>query len=276
MPKLRIEEAAARKQRRIDIGNDVIVGVNKYRLDKEEAIPVLSIENEKVRAGQVERINQIKASRDGAAVAAILDKMTKCARKSRDQAGSSNAEAREADNNLLTLAVEAAKLRCTVGEISDALEAAFGRYQPDSRVVTGAYKSEHASSGSTDIADVLSAVESFSEKHGRRPRILVAKMGQDGHDRGAKVIASGFADMGFDVDIGPLFQTPGEVVRQALDADVHCVGVSSQAAAHKTLVPQLMQALKKAGANVLVVVGGVIPQQDYEFLRNQGVTAVFG
>lgn len=273
MPKLRIEEAAARKQRRIDIGKDVIVGVNKYKLDKEEPVPPLEIDNVAVRNSQIARLQKIRSERDQSKCDAVLQKITEAAKKSRD---TNNKEARTGDNNILTLAVEAAKLRCTVGEISDALESAFGRYQPDSRVVTGAYKGEHSNSGNTDIPDVIKLVEQFEEAHGRRPRILVAKMGQDGHDRGAKVIASGFADMGFDVDIGPLFQTPAEVVRQAMDADVHVVGVSSQAAAHKTLVPQLMKQLKSNNMNVLVVVGGVIPQQDYQFLYDQGVTAVFG
>jgi len=281
MPKLRIEEAAAKKQARIDSGQDVIVGVNKYKLAHEDPIDVLSIDNSKVRESQVKRIDSIRASRDESKVQELLSKLEQAAlermddsRATPDWSVGDNIES----NNFMGLAVQAALARATVGEISLALEKAFGRYQPDSRVVSGAYSKEFGSEGETkEIATVLERCEAFSKRAGRRPRMLVAKMGQDGHDRGAKVVASGFADLGFDVDIGPLFQTPEEVVRQAIDADVHVVGVSSQAAGHKTLVPALIDALKKEGAeDMLVICGGVIPPQDYEFLYNSGVACIFG
>jgi methylmalonyl-CoA mutase len=264
MPKLRIEEAAAKKQARIDSGQDIIVGVNKYKLpkDKESQIDVLQIDNTSVRLSQIQRLESIKKSRDSAIVKKSLADL--------------ESAAKTGSGNLLTLAVEAARNRATVGEISLALENAFGRFKPVDRVVSGAYSSEYGSE-TDEIASVIKQVESFAQAHGRRPRLLVAKMGQDGHDRGAKVIASGFSDLGFDVDIGPLFQTPEEVARQAVEADVHVVGVSSQAAGHKTLVPALVDALKKAGAaDTVVVVGGVIPPQDYEFLYKNGASAIFG
>lgn len=271
MPKLRIEEAAARKQARIDGGKDVIVGVNKYQLAEEDAIDVLQIDNTSVRESQIRRLGEIRAARDEAAAQSALAALTSAAKLK----GEDETAAKSPDNNLLALAVAAARQRCTVGEISDALESAFGRYTPTSRVVTGAYQSEYQDE--TELEVVKERVSAFETKHGRRPRLLVAKMGQDGHDRGAKVIASGFADLGFDVDIGPLFSTPEEVVRQAVDADVHVVGVSSQAAGHKTLVPQLVAELKKAGASeIQVVVGGVIPRQDYQFLYDAGAAAIFG
>lgn len=271
LPKLRIEEAAARKQARIDAGQDTIVGVNKYRVEKEEAIEVLQIDNTAVRNAQVERLKKTKAERDSVAVQTILAKITKAAK-----AGQTSTGKREGDNNLLTLAIEAAKARATVGEISDAMEAAFGRYSPVNRVVSGAYKSEYGED-SSEVVAVGTAISQFESVHGRRPRLLVAKLGQDGHDRGAKVIASGFADLGFDVDIGPLFSTPEEVVTQALDADVHMIGVSSQAAGHKTLVPQLVAELKKRkGEHIQITVGGVIPSQDYQFLYDAGVSCIFG
>lgn len=260
MPKLRIEEAAAKKQARIDSGKDVIVGVNKYTLNDDEGLDILSIDNSTVRMGQTARLEAIKAGRDQSRVDKCLEHIETVARDG---------------GNLLAAAVEASKSRATVGEISDAMERVFGRYKPLDRVVSGAYSGEFTDKSELDI--VLERVQEFESKNGRRPRILVAKMGQDGHDRGAKVIASGFADLGFDVDIGPLFQTPGEVARQALDADVHVVGVSSQAAGHKALVPKLIEQLAAEGADdVLVVCGGVIPPQDYAFLKEKGVAAIFG
>ncbi|KAF9159762.1 hypothetical protein DFQ27_006035 [Actinomortierella ambigua] len=261
MPKLRIEESAAKKQARIDSGQDTIVGVNKYRLEKEDPIDVLAIDNTAVRQSQGRRLEQLRKNRDSTKAQACLAALTECAKTG--------------EGNLLELAVEASKARCTVGEISEALETVWGRHSPSIRVVSGAYKSEYGESN--DVARTVELVEKFLKEQGRRPRLLVAKMGQDGHDRGAKVIASGFADLGFDVDVGPLFQTPAEVARQAIDADVHVVGVSSQAAGHKTLVPQLIAELKKQGAgDKLVICGGVIPQQDYQFLFDSGVTSVFG
>ena len=271
MPKLRIEEAAARKQARIDGGVDVIVGVNKYRMDKEEQVEVLAIDNTRVRQSQCAKLDHIRATRDNAAVAAVLEQIESAARR-----GQSSKGKRDGESNVLTLAVRAAHLRATVGEISTALERVFGRYQPTNRVVTGAYSSEYGRD--TDgVTGVIARCEAFERSHGRRPRLLVAKMGQDGHDRGAKVIASGLADLGFDIDIGPLFQTPAEVAQQAIDADVHMIGVSSQAAGHKHLVPLLIAALREQGAeHIQVCCGGVIPQQDYAFLRETGVAAVFG
>lgn len=261
MPKLRIEESAAKRQARIDSGHEVIVGVNKFRLEKEEPIEVLAIDNTNVRRGQIDRLNKIKASRDQKKVEDIIEKLTLSAEKG--------------EGNLLELAIEAARRRCTVGEISNALENVWGRHSPATRVISGAYKSEYGDSG--DIETTLKMVDQFTELEGRRPRILIAKMGQDGHDRGAKVIATGFADLGFDVDIGPLFQTPAEVARQVVDADVHVVGISSQAAGHKTLVPALIAELKKLNASdKLIVCGGVIPPQDYDFLHKAGVHAIFG
>eukprot|EP00054_Salpingoeca_dolichothecata_P007233 m.42000 g.42000 ORF g.42000 m.42000 type:complete len:724 (+) comp16940_c0_seq2:47-2218(+) len=260
MPKLRIEECAARKQARIDSTTDVIVGVNKYRPEEIDQVDVLAIDNTSVRQQQVEKIQNIRASRDPQAVAEALDALTKAA------AG---------EGNLLELSVQAARVRCTVGEISDALEKTWGRHVASSRLVSGAYAKEFGES--EELAQASAAVKAFAEETGRRPRVLVAKMGQDGHDRGAKVVATGFADLGFDVDVAPLFQTPTEVARQAVDADVHVVGASSQAAGHKTLVPQLIDELKKLGReDILVVCGGVIPPQDYEFLHSKGVKKIFG
>ncbi|KAI8584333.1 hypothetical protein K450DRAFT_219350 [Umbelopsis ramanniana AG] len=261
MPKLRIEESAAKRQARIDSNQEVIVGVNKYRLEKEDAIDVLAIDNTAVRTSQINRINKIRETRDAQKVKECLEAL--------EQSAKTN------EGNLLALSIEAAKQRCTVGEISDALEKVWGRHMPATRVVSGAYRSEYGDHD--DVNQTLKLVDLFTKNQGRRPRMLVAKMGQDGHDRGAKVIASGFADLGFDVDVGPLFQTPAEVARQAIDADVHVVGISSQAAGHKTLVPALVEELKKLGAtDKLIVCGGVIPQQDYAFLRNAGVSAIFG
>ncbi|KAL1922911.1 uncharacterized protein VTP21DRAFT_9287 [Calcarisporiella thermophila] len=261
MPKLKIEESAARRQARIDSGQETIVGVNKYRLEKEDEVDVLAIDNTAVRNSQIARIQKIRKSRDETKAQAALDALTESARTGK--------------GNLLELSIEATKLRCTVGEISYALEKVWGRHMPSSRVVSGAYKSEYGSRD--EVTKTTELIDAFTRAQGRRPRMLVAKMGQDGHDRGAKVIASAFADLGFDVDVGPLFQTPAEVARQAIDADVHVVGVSSQAAGHKTLVPQLIEELKKVGAgDKLVVCGGVIPQQDYQFLYDAGASAIFG
>lgn len=261
MPKLRIEESAARRQARIDSNKEVIVGVNKYRLEQESPVEVLAVDNTKVRESQIAKIKAVKESRDKAKAEAALNALSECARTG--------------NGNLLELGIAAARARCTVGEISSALEKHWGRHKPIDRVVSGAYKSEYGNP--KEIEETLKIVEAFAKEEGRRPRLLVAKMGQDGHDRGAKVIATGFADLGFDVDIGPLFQTPEEVARQAIDADVHVVGASSQAAGHKTLVPALIQALKDAGReDILVICGGVIPPQDYDFLMKAGVSSIFG
>ncbi|WOI30381.1 methylmalonyl-CoA mutase [Sulfitobacter dubius] len=260
MPKLRIEEAAAQRQAGIDRGTEVIVGVNKYRRDKEEPIDILDVDNVKVRAGQVARLERIRAERDDAACEAALAELTR----------------RSAEGgNLLDAAVEAARARATVGEISMAMEKEFGRHRAEVKTLSGVYGAAYE--GDAGFADIQKSVDEFAEAEGRRPRMLVVKMGQDGHDRGAKVIATAFADIGFDVDVGPLFQTPAEAAQDAVDNDVHVVGISSQAAGHKTLAPQLIQALKDAGAeDILVICGGVIPQQDYKFLEDAGVRAIFG
>ncbi|HCQ59611.1 MAG: methylmalonyl-CoA mutase [Sulfitobacter sp.] len=260
MPKLRIEEAAAQRQAGIDRGTEVIVGVNKYRRDKEEPIDILDVDNVKVRAGQVARLERIRAERDDAACTAALAELTR----------------RSAEGgNLLDAAVEAARARATVGEISMAMEKEFGRHRAEVKTLSGVYGAAYE--GDAGFADIQKSVDEFAEAEGRRPRMLVVKMGQDGHDRGAKVIATAFADIGFDVDVGPLFQTPAEAAQDAVDNDVHVVGISSQAAGHKTLAPQLIQALKDAGAeDILVICGGVIPQQDYKFLQDAGVKAIFG
>jgi methylmalonyl-CoA mutase len=263
MPKLKIEEAAARRQARIDRGEDTIVGVNKYRAEQGEApkVDILSIDNGKVREQQIARLETLRAGRDGAKVAAALAALA---------AGAQNGQA-----NLLALSIEASRARSTVGEISLTLEQVFGRHRAAIRSVSGVYGARHE--GDAAFEHTLAAVEAFALGEGRRPRMLVVKLGQDGHDRGAKVIATAFADLGFDVDIGPLFQTPEEAARQAVENDVHVVGISSQAAGHRTLVPALIEALKQAGAgDILVVCGGVIPPQDYEFLRDAGVAAIFG
>ena len=274
MAKSMIEESAAKKQARVDSGADVVVGVNKYKLENPETVDVLSINNEEVRKHQVAKLNAVRAARDEAKVAAALEALTKSAALT-ESTGSG-----EHPQNLLNLAVEAARVRATLGEISAALGKEWGEHKPRNDVVQGAYSSQmHQSSAEAEAEfdQALAAVDAFAETEGRRPRLLVAKMGQDGHDRGAKVIASGFADLGFDVDVGPLFATPDEVAAQAVDSDVHVVGVSTQAAGHLTLVPQLMEALKKAGAgHVKVVCGGVIPPKDYDALYKAGVTDVFG
>jgi methylmalonyl-CoA mutase len=261
IPKMRIEEAAARKQARIDSGKDVIVGVNKYRLKKEDPIDILDIDNTAVRLAQLERLKKLKSERNSADVESALNAITKCAESG--------------EGNLLELAVDAARKRATLGEISYAMEKVFGRYKAVIRSISGVYSSEISDDSSFQTARNLA--DEFAELEGRRPRIMVAKMGQDGHDRGAKVISTSFADLGFDVDIGPLFQTPAEVAKQAVENDVHILGVSSLAAGHKTLVPQVIQELKNLGASdVLVIVGGVIPHQDYDFLYQSGVAGIFG
>jgi methylmalonyl-CoA mutase len=261
IPKMRIEEAAARKQARIDSGKDVIVGVNKYRLKKEDPIDILDIDNTAVRLAQLERLKKLKSERNNSDVESALSAITKCAESG--------------EGNLLELAVDAARKRATLGEISFAMEKVFGRYKAVIRSISGVYSSEISDDSSFQTARNLA--DEFAELEGRRPRIMVAKMGQDGHDRGAKVISTSFADLGFDVDIGPLFQTPAEVAKQAVENDVHILGVSSLAAGHKTLVPQVIQELKNLGAgDVLVIVGGVIPHQDYDFLYQSGVAGIFG
>ena len=261
IPKLRIEEAAARKQARIDSSQDIIVGVNKYRLEKEDPLHILDVDNDMVHKQQIERLNQIKTMRDTAQVKACLAKLTE--------------NAKTGNENLLSLAIEAARNRATLGEISDALEEVFGRYKAQIRSFSGVYSKEIKNDDSFEKAKQLA--DTFAKKEGRRPRIMIAKMGQDGHDRGAKVVATGYADLGFDVDIGPLFQTPAEAAKQAVENDVHILGVSSLAAGHKTLVPQVIEELKKYGReDIMVIVGGVIPTQDYQFLFDAGAVAIFG
>jgi len=261
MPKLRIEEAAARRQARIDRGEDIIVGVNKYQSGLQADVEVLDIDNSKVREQQIARLTKIKAGRDGAKVTAALDALTEAARAS--------------TGNLLELAVAAMRARATVGEVSTALEKVYSRHKAEVRSISGVYGAAYRND--PDFQTIQSDVQAFLKAEGRRPRMLVVKLGQDSHDRGAKIIATAFADIGFDVDIGPLFQTPDEAARQAIENDVHAIGVSSQAAGHKTLVPQLIAALKAEGAgDIAVVCGGVIPAQDYEFLKNAGVAAIFG
>lgn len=260
MPKLRIEETAARRQAMIDRGEEVVVGVNKYRKDKEEPIDILDIDNVMVRDAQIVRLNQIKASRDEAKCDAVLLELGRRAAEG---------------GNLLEAAVECARARATVGEISLAMEGVFGRHRAEVKTLAGVYGAAYE--GDEGFAQIQRDVEAFAEAEGRRPRMLVVKMGQDGHDRGAKVIATAFADIGFDVDVGPLFQTPEEAAQDAIDNDVHVIGISSQAAGHKTLAPKLIEALNAAGAgDILVICGGVIPQQDYDFLKGKGVKAIFG
>ena len=272
IPKLRIEEAAARKQARIDSSQDIIVGVNKYRLEKEDPLQILDVDNDMVRKQQIERLNQIKASRDNEKVNACLQKLTEAAKAC---IAPDFYREKKDDVNLVSLAVEAARNRATLGEISDALEVVFGRYKAQIRSFSGVYSKEIKNDESFGKAKQLT--DAFAKKEGRRPRIMIAKMGQDGHDRGAKVVATGYADLGFDVDIGPLFQTPAEAAKQAVENDVHILGVSSLAAGHKTLVPQVIEELKKYGRqDIMVIVGGVIPQQDYQFLFDAGAVAVFG
>ena len=261
IPKLRIEEAAARKQARIDSSQDVIVGINKYRLEKEDPLHILDVDNQMVRKQQLEQLDTIKASRDTKKVKETLEKLI--------------TTAKTGEGNLLEIAVEAARYRATLGEISDALETVFGRYKAQIKSFSGVYSKEIKDDNSFEKAKQMA--DEFAKQEGRRPRIMIAKMGQDGHDRGAKVVATGYADVGFDVDIGPLFQTPAEAAKQAIENDVHILGVSSLAAGHKTLVPQVIEELKKYGReDIMVVVGGVIPAQDYQFLFDAGAVAVFG
>jgi methylmalonyl-CoA mutase len=261
LPKLRIEESAALRQARVDRGEEVIVGVNRYRVADDSRLDILDIDNSKVRAQQVERLRQVRAGRDEVACRAALDALTQAA-------GSGQ-------GNLLALAIAAARARATVGEISDALEKVFTRHRATIRSISGVYGSAYE--GDEGFARIRAEVEAFAAREGRRPRLLVAKLGQDGHDRGAKVIATAFADIGFDVDIGPLFQTPAEAARQAVENDVHVVGISSQAAGHKTLVPEIIAELRRQGAgDIVVVCGGVIPPQDYDMLRAAGVAAIYG
>jgi methylmalonyl-CoA mutase len=261
MPKLKIEESATRRQARVDTGEDVIVGVNKYRLAEEDEIEIRDIDNSAVRDSQIARLEQIRASRDAGEVKARLEHLTELARSG--------------EGNLLEAAVEAARARATVGEISDAMETVYTRYAADVKAVSGVYSAAYK--GDDEFQEVSRDVAAFADEEGRRPRMLVVKLGQDGHDRGMKVIATSFADLGFDVDVGPLFQTPEEAARMALENDVHCIGVSSQAAGHKTLVPELIQKLAAQGAsNVAVIVGGIIPPRDYAFLREAGVSGIFG
>jgi len=261
LPKRRIEESSAKKQARIDSGIEAIVGVNKYQVESESDFEILEVDNDVVREGQLKKLADLKEKRDSNKVAACLNELSEAAKN--DQ------------GNLLALAVDAARERATLGEISKALEDVYGRYQADVQSISGVYLSE--SMKNVELIKARELTDKFAGMAGRRPRILVAKMGQDGHDRGAKVIATSFADMGFDVDIGPLFQTPSEVAKQAIENDVHILGISSLAGGHKTLIPNLIEELKTQGReDVLVVAGGVIPKQDYQFLFDAGVLAVFG
>jgi methylmalonyl-CoA mutase len=261
LPKMRIEEAAARKQARIDSSRDVIVGVNKYRLEKEDPLEILDIDNSAVRVAQIERLNKLRGMRNEAEVQAALDALTR--------------SAETGEGNLLELAVDAARKLASLGEISDSLEKVFGRYKAVIRSISGVYSSQ--AGDDPDFLKARELADKFAKQEGRRPRIMVAKMGQDGHDRGAKVVSTGYADIGFDVDIGPLFQTPEEAARQAVENDVHILGVSSLAAGHKTLVPSVIEELKKLGReDIMVIVGGVIPAQDYDFLYQAGAAAIFG
>ncbi|WP_306505714.1 methylmalonyl-CoA mutase [Alistipes ihumii] len=261
IPKMRIEEAAARKQARIDSGNDTIVGINRYRLEKEDPIDILAVDNTAVREAQIKRLKELRANRDETKVRSALAAITECVKTKK--------------GNLLELAVEAAKARASLGEISDACEAVVGRYKAVIRSISGVYSAEVKNDKNFEQAKAMA--EQFAKKEGRQPRIMIAKLGQDGHDRGAKVVATGYADIGFDVDMGPLFQTPAEAAKQAVENDVHVVGVSSLAAGHKTLVPQIVAELKKLGReDIVVIVGGVIPHQDYDDLYKAGAAAIFG
>eukprot|EP01093_Parvamoeba_rugata_P004936 TRINITY_DN1694_c0_g1_i1.p2 TRINITY_DN1694_c0_g1~~TRINITY_DN1694_c0_g1_i1.p2 ORF type:complete len:303 (-),score=91.78 TRINITY_DN1694_c0_g1_i1:1220-2128(-) len=267
IPKTRIEEAAARKQARIDSQQDVIVGVNKYQLTEEDELQILEVDNKEVRRQQLQRLDEVKAIRNTEAVNEKLKALTNTAKNK--LAGS------DSEENLLALAVAAARERATLGEISSALEEAYGRHKAIINSFTGVYSREIKEDVSFKKAQELA--DRFAEQDGRRPRIMVAKMGQDGHDRGAKVVATGYADLGFDVDIGPLFQTPKETAKQAVENDVHILGISSLAGGHKTLVPEVIKELKSYGReDIMVIVGGVVPKQDYEFLKEAGATAVFG
>lgn len=261
LPKLRIEEAAARRQAKIDSNRETIVGTNKYRLEKEEPIEILEVDNTSVRVSQLKRLETLRAERDDKKVKQALDAITK--------------SSETGEGNLLDLAIKAARVRATLGEISDAMEKAFGRHQANNKLISNVYSSEYAKTDEVD--EVRKMTDEFEENEGRRPRIMVAKMGQDGHDRGAKVVATAYADMGFDVDVGPLFQTPAETAKQAVENDVHVVGMSSLAAGHKVLLPALFEELKKLGReDIMVIAGGVIPSQDYDFLYEHGAAAIFG
>jgi methylmalonyl-CoA mutase len=261
VPKMRIEEAAARAQGKIDSGSQTIVGINKYRLDKEDPIDILDIDNTAVRKSQIERLKKLRAERNEDEVQAALTAITKAAETGK--------------GNLLELSIEAAKKRASLGEISDACEKVAGRYKAVIRTIEGVYKSE--AQGRDEFKEAQELAKQFAEMQGRQPRIMIAKMGQDGHDRGAKVVATGYADIGFDVDVGPLFQTPEEAAKQAVENDVHVLGVSSLAAGHKYLVPAVVEELKKLGRDdIMVICGGVIPSQDYKFLYDSGVVAIFG
>jgi methylmalonyl-CoA mutase len=258
---MRIEEASARRQARIDSGEETIVGVNKYRLAQEAPIDILDVDNTAVRLAQIERLKKLRAERDETRCQETLATLTACAGGG--------------EGNLLALAIEATKARASLGEISDAMEAHFGRYQAVIRSISGVYGKEFSHQG--DMHDIPELIKQFEAAEGRRPRIMIAKMGQDGHDRGAKVVATAYADMGFDVDIGPLFQTPEETARQAVENDVHVVAMNSLAAGHKTLLPQLVAELKRLGReDIMVVCGGVIPAQDYPYLYEHGASAIFG
>jgi methylmalonyl-CoA mutase len=258
---MRIEEAAARKQARIDANKDTIVGVNRYRMDQEEPLEILEVDNTVVRKSQIQRLKKLRQNRDNRLVKIALQKIIESARSGK--------------GNLLELSVEAAKYGASLGEISDAIETVTGRYKALIQSISGVYSNETGRDPNFKKAKDL--CDEYAKKEGRQPRILIAKMGQDGHDRGAKVVSTGYADVGFDVDIGPLFQTPVESAKQAVENDVHILGVSSLAAAHKTLIPQVIRELKKLGReDIIVIAGGVIPPQDYEFLYNEGVTAIFG
>lgn len=261
LPKMRIEEASARRQAHIDSAKETIVGVNRYRLDKEDPLDILEVDNTAVRQSQIQRLEKLRANRDNDKVQSCLEAITK--------------SMETGEGNVLGLALEAARARASLGEISDAVEKVCGRHKAIIRSISGVYSSEFADE--EEITVVRKMADEFEEKDGRRPRIMIAKMGQDGHDRGAKVIATAFADMGFDVDIGPLFQTPEETAQDAVDNDVHVVGMSSLAAGHKTLLPQLVEELaKRERDDIMVVIGGVIPAQDYEYLREHGAAAIFG
>ncbi len=276
IPKLRIEEAAAKKQARIDSGQDIIVGVNKYAISEEDSFHILEVDNKKVRKQQLARLKALKNDRNPDALKKALEELTRVAKLRRNaDYKETAADPRKDDYNLLALAVIAARERATLGEISNALEEAFGRHKAEIKSITGVYSKEIKKDASFNKARELA--DQFAEQDGRRPRIMIAKMGQDGHDRGAKVVATGYADLGFDVDIGPLFQTPAEAAKQAVENDVHILGVSSLAAGHKTLVPQLIQELRDYGReDIMVIVGGVVPKQDYQFLFDSGAVAVFG
>ena len=261
MPKLKIEEAAAKRQAAVDRGEEIIVGVNKFKPDQETIVDILDVDNIAVRDSQIRRLKQVKKSRNSKTCEEALDNLKKAASSGK--------------GNLLDFAIEATRARATVGEISMAMEASFGRHKAQNRMLSGVYGAAYAND--KDFLKIKNSIESFVEVEGRRPRILVVKMGQDGHDRGAKVIATAFADIGFDVDVGPLFQTPAEAAQDAIDNDVHIIGISSQAAGHKTLAPKLIEALNENDASeIIVICGGVIPQQDHEFLYSKGVKAIFG